>query len=345
MKSLGRSLVGTALLGLLVLLGLMLYGDAAGLGRSLGAFDWAVLPPVLLLSLGNYGLRFFKWQGYLRCLGLRLRPWPSLLIFGSGFALTVTPGKLGEALKSVLLKEAYGVALARTAPIVVAERFTDFLAVMALAVFGAVAWNYGLNVLVVAATLAAAFVGLLSSPRLARAFLRGLARLPLVRRAAPALGAAYESMAAMLRPWPLLWTTALSVAAWFCEAAGLYLVVNALPGVTCDLATAVFVYAFATLAGAVTLLPGGIGATEGTLVGLLQKVFAVVPRAEDATAATLIIRFCTLWFAVLLGLVALAAFRVRQRRGGNRAAELADAQATAAPAPAPGAPVPEQTGR
>ena len=48
----------------------------------------------------------------------------SLLTFLSACVLTVTPGKVGEVLKSLLLFETHGVAVARTAPIVIAERVT-----------------------------------------------------------------------------------------------------------------------------------------------------------------------------------------------------------------------------
>src|SRR5207249_4789587 len=84
----------------------------------------------------NYLLRFLKWELYLRRLGVRIPLSDSFLIFLSGFSLTVTPGKVGEVLKSYLLREAHGVPMARTAPIVVAERLTDLVALALLAVVG-----------------------------------------------------------------------------------------------------------------------------------------------------------------------------------------------------------------
>lgn len=58
----------------------------------------------LLMSSLNYCLRFIRWQGYLKAFGHAV-PWrDSLRIYLSGFALTTTPGKAGEALRGVLLK-------------------------------------------------------------------------------------------------------------------------------------------------------------------------------------------------------------------------------------------------
>jgi uncharacterized membrane protein YbhN (UPF0104 family) len=70
---------------------------------------------------------------------------------------------------------------------------------------------------------------------------------------------------------------------------------------------ATFALAAGSVVGSASLLPGGIGAAEGTVVAVLDLV-ARQPR-ELAAAATLLIRACTLWFGVLLGagsLVALA---------------------------------------
>jgi uncharacterized protein (TIRG00374 family) len=67
------------------------------------------------------------------------------------------------------------------------------------------------------------------------------------------------------------------------------------------LSIAVFVLAFSTVIGAVSALPGGLGAAEASIAGML--IFLIGAPKETATAATLLIRFATLWFAVFLGLI------------------------------------------
>ena len=63
-----------------------------------------------------------------------------------------------------------------------------------------------------------------------------------------------------------------------------------------------FVYAFASLAGAVSMLPGGLGVAEGSLTGLLAGLGTPLP---EAAAATLLVRAATLWLAVAIGVVTL----------------------------------------
>ena len=50
------------------------------------------------------------------------------------------------------------------------------------------------------------------------------------------------------------------------------------------------------------MLPGGLGSAEITMIGLL--ILNGVTGADAATA-TIVIRIATLWFAVLLGILAM----------------------------------------
>ena len=73
---------------------------------------------------------------------------------------------------------------------------------------------------------------------------------------------------------------------------------------------AFFIYSFATIAGAISMLPGGVGLTEGSIT-----FFLISHGIEKAigVAATFVIRVCTLWFALLVGLSFLFFYREKVR--------------------------------
>src|SRR5262245_21563385 len=115
------------------------------MGTSLARFEWLAFAAALGLSCVNYWLRFQKWQYYLRRLGISGIPaLDSLLVFLSGFVLTVTPGKLGEVFKSVVLAKTHGVPVARTAPIVIADRLIDVIGIVLLILLGGASFPGGL---------------------------------------------------------------------------------------------------------------------------------------------------------------------------------------------------------
>jgi uncharacterized protein (TIRG00374 family) len=297
-------------LGVVGYLALTLHANAARLGSELAAFQWWRLAPALSLAALNYLVRFAKWHFYLHCLTIRVPRRESLLVFLAGFVLTVTPGKLGEVVKSYLLRERHGIPMARTAPIVLAERLTDLMALMLLALAGVLSHRVGSMVLIAGTVLVASFLALVGWRRLALAIVRELARLPLVRRVSGRLEEAYDSMAALIRPGPLAIATALSVAAWFSECAAFYVVIAGFPGALLPLHDATFIYAAMTIAGALSFLPGGLLVTETGMTALLVKLGQGIAEAA-AVGATFVTRVCTLWFAVAVGFVALLLLRSR----------------------------------
>jgi len=312
-----RRIILGFVLGLAVVLAVALLAD---LPKTLAAFarwQWALLPLALAFTAGNYFLRFLRWHYYLRVLDVRGVSWgESLLVFLAGFTMTMTPGKLGEVLKSFLLRQSRGLPVSETAPIVVAERLTDALAMLVLAslglaVVGPAGWPALLLVLVACLVL----VGVIQSRRLSLWLLGWGTRLPLVGRFAASLTAFYESSYLLLRPVPLLTSLGLALVAWFGECLTFLVVVLGL-GTTATFELVLqttFVYAGASLLGALSFLPGGLGATEGSMAVALVTLLGL--SSEDAAAATLLTRFCTLWFAVFLGLAALVIFQRRAAWG------------------------------
>jgi uncharacterized protein (TIRG00374 family) len=308
-KLLPRVLLGVAA-GVAVYLGFSVWADARSVGRALAAFSWMAALGGAALALANYLVRFVRWQYYLRVLGLTVPLGESWLVFLGGFALTVTPGKLGETIKAFLLRESRGIPVARTAPIVIAERFTDLLGLLLLTGVGVMRFDVDRRFLAAGALLIGAGLLVVSVESIAVFALRVAGRVPGVRRFAPKLDEFYRSTAALLRPGPLALAVALSVVAWALECVAFWLVVRGFPGAEVAMRAAVFIYATMTVAGALSFLPGGLGVTELGMLELLGKLGTGTGRSV-AAAATFVTRACTLWFAVVVGLVALVLFARR----------------------------------
>jgi uncharacterized protein (TIRG00374 family) len=309
-----RRLVWAVVLGVLVLAGFGLYADLGQLAMNLAALDWIYFPAALALVMLSYVVRLWRWGFYLRLVEVPVPPRESALVFFAGFVMSVTPGKFGEVLKALLLRESVNAPMTKTAPIVVAERLTDFIALVLLSTVGIVTFSYGSVLIAVAATLSLTAVVLISSRPLAHSCIQLTRRIPGIRRLSDKFLAMYDSMADLVRLGPLLAGTLLAAAAWFIECLGVWLVCVALgaDAAQVTLPMVIFIHAFATIFGAVSMMPGGLGVTEGSMSVLLVKIGKMT--SAPAVAATLLVRLCTLWFGVAVGLVALAAWRREQAR-------------------------------
>lgn len=299
-----RQLLAGLALGFVVALALLLLGDIRSVGDQLVGFSWGLTPLILGCTLFNYLLRFFKWHFYIRLIGVRTLSLPqSARLFVAGFPLAVTPGKAGEALKAVWLHNRTGATIARGVTVVLAERISDGLAVLALSTLGVIAYPRYWPVFAVVLGILLTVIVISQIRPLALAMIRFSARLPLIRRWTQHLLEFYEGAYALFRPGAMIAAVALGSIAWLGEGVGLYLILLGLgtPASVELLSSAVFVLAFSMVVGAVSTLPGGLGASEASIAGMLG--FIMLLPASISAAATLLIRFATLWFGVGLGLV------------------------------------------
>ena len=309
-KLIWRVTLGVAA-GVAIYLGFSVWAGARSVGHALASFNWAVALIALALASLNYGVRFVRWHYYLKVLGLRqVTVGHSFLIFLAGFSLTVTPGKLGEAVKALLLRESHGIPAARTAPIVVAERFTDLVGLLLLACVGAFSFHVDRRFLAVGAVVIGLGFVAISVESIALFFLRLASRLPGVRSFAGKLHEAYQATFAMLRPGPLVVAVVLSTLSWYFECLAFGVVVHGFPGAAVGMQAGTFIYASMTVAGALSFLPGGLGVTEAGMLALLGQLGTGTGRSV-AAAATFVTRLCTLWYAVIVGVAALFIFARR----------------------------------
>lgn len=294
--------------------GLVLFalGFAALAACSGGRQSWAILqsvpvrivPLLLGLSLVNYFMRGVRWLLFSRALRLGVPAASASLYYVAGFAMTATPGKLGEVVRLYLLKRFHGCGYARTAPLLIADRLSDGIAttlVVALTVVSYAHYPAGAAGAVVFALCLVALClrpGMLL-PVLDLVFAR-LRRWPrLFVRARRAI----RGLRALASPWVFGAALVMGAIGWTAEGLGLFVLLHSL-GVALRPAACVFIFAFAMLVGAASVLPGGLGSTEATMVGLLT--FQGV-NFKTALVATGLIRITTLWFAIGLGLLALPA--------------------------------------
>ncbi|MCC6406695.1 MAG: flippase-like domain-containing protein [Planctomycetes bacterium] len=326
-KKLSHRLLFGVLLGLGFYVALALWSDVRGIAAALERLSWWVIPAACGLSFLNYVVRFAKWQRYLTLLAIRIDAKTSFLIYLSGLSMSVTPGKMGEVFKSWLLKKVTGTPISRSAPIVFAERFTDLLGYLLLIAIGGLA-SAGDYAWIFWATLALCVVALCLVGN--RAFgdfaLRLADKLPVLKRATPKLEVALASTRILLAPREILMPTFVSFVGWGLECTGFWLIANAIVPDSVPYLFAIFAFALSAVAGAVAIVfPGGLVITEGFLGTLLRPRYqpaaeATLGLAGDAAreyarsqaAGTVILaRVCTLWFAVLVGFLAMGLFTRR----------------------------------
>ncbi len=307
-RALGRKVFAATVLGVLVFAAMSFYGDVRKLGASLRAFDVSTFVLGLALATANYVLRFGRWQYYLARVGVHPPLADSARVFVAGFVMSITPGKVGEVWKSLLLHEAQGVPVERTAPIVFAERLTDLFALVILAALGSLVFEEGAAVAFAGALTVVALWAVCAFRPLGELCLGLCARLPVLHKVTPRLREAYESLRALVGPGALAAATGMATFSWLLECVTLMVIARGF-GVSLDFVASTFAYSVPTIVGALAMMPGGLGVTEAGMTGVLVSVGGPAMTPSIATGITMLVRIATLWWAVVLGFGALALHR------------------------------------
>jgi glycosyltransferase 2 family protein len=309
-SELRRKILLSVVFALLVYIGLALYSDWSKLSTALVEFPWSWLPVVLGLTLVNYVGRLLRWHWYLRILNVPISRWDSGRVFGVGMLMVMTPGKAGELLKSYMIKSLTGTGMSVTAPAILVERLTDGAAMLLLASAGLLAFpNVAARWIAILVMLS--FLGVVVVVQFRPLALRLLdygRHLPVVKKFAGHLYVFYESSYTLFRPRNLGIGLALGTLFWAAEGAAYYYVAvgfGAPPGLQ-TLWIAIFIFCISTVIGAVIAMPGGLGGVEGSLVALSIQLLGMTTAV--ATAAALLVRFCTLWLGVLIGVASFLAW-------------------------------------
>ncbi len=307
-RNMKRSILSWLVLAIIVYSVAALIVGTGDIAETIYLVEWRYVFLACLLAVSNYVLRFVRWRYYLSRLGVSLPARDSFLVFMSGLAMSVTPAKAGEIYKAYLAGRESGAPVSRLVPVVVTERLVDVLALCVLAGIGYSAVSLGGLGLVgigIACVIGVLLVRNEWFMRIVESFAKKKGWL------SKGVREFHSGLLKLFSARVLFVSLVISVVSWGCECLAMWVVMRGF-GVDASVLLALFVFSVSTLAGALSMIPGGLGVAEGGMAGLLS-----LAGIEKSTAVGVMIvtRACTLWLGVVLGLASLAAYY--RKRGGR----------------------------
>ena len=265
-------------------------------------FKIEFIPIILLLVTSGWFVLFLRWHLLLRNAKIFIPVKDSFLILTSGFALTIIPGKVGELIKSQLLKTKFGIARTKTVPIVILEQVYTAIGIVILSFFGI--WYFELGAYVLAfftAGLVFAFV-LISSRKTFNKIVLLLEKRRFTSKFVEPLSSSYDAIKNGMRGPITLYASGLSVLFWLIESISIYFILLAFGIDVIEFVTVISTYTTSIMLGILSFLPMGIGVVEGTLTS-----FFTMHGIDLSIAITIVIviRLFTRWYSVSFGFIAL----------------------------------------
>ena len=291
------------ILGIIAIYAIILIAfDVNIISEKINDFDFQYLPFIIPLIPLTWGVLFLRWNLLLKNSAIDIPLKDNFMIFISGFALGVTPGKVGELIKAQLLKNKFNIPRSKTAPLVIVERFYDFFAIAIISLFGILVFEYSIYIFTILSVGIIIFLTITSSEKLFLKFLQKIEKIKFLRNFSSELPKSFTIIQKSTRGKIFPLSIILSVIFWILDSIIAYLTLLAFGIDIIDYFVLMSIYTSSIILGVISFLPLGIGVVEGSMVGFLSLNGIEFPLA---TVIVVFIRFFTRWIGVMAGFLGL----------------------------------------
>jgi len=280
----------------------LIASDVSTISEKISSFKIEFLPIIISLVTSSWFVLFARWHLLLKNSKIFIPKKDSLLIFFSGFAFAVIPGKAGDLIKSQLLKTKFEIPRSRTVPIVMLEQLYTIIGLVFLSFFGI--WYFELGMYVIGfftALLVFAFI-IMSNRKIFNNLVLLLGKWKFTSKFVEPLSSSYDVIKKSSRGPIAFYASALTAIFWLIEAVVVYFVLLSFGVDNIEFLKVIPTYTTSLMLGFLSFLPMGLGVVEGSLAS-----FFSLQGIEISLSLTLvvIIRLFTRWYGVAVGFLAL----------------------------------------
>lgn len=282
---------------------ILLFTDLSLIAEKIKNFRSEYVPIIVSLIFSSWLLLYFRWHLLLKNYNISIPQRKNFLIYFAGFALSVSPAKSGELIKSIILKEKFNVPHSHSVPIIAMERFYDVVGTLIVTVLGL--WFLGINYLPVIVVVSAVLVFIFCmvySTKIFNRFLKIFSRINFLKKFTEPLTSSQQVIKESARGKIVVFSSLLTVIYRLIESFAIYFVLLGFGVDSLHYLKIVAIYSFSIIIGNMSFIPGGLGITEGSLAGLFSLQGLGV---STAIVIAIVIRLFTLWFGVIIGFICL----------------------------------------
>ena len=277
------------------------FADITKITYNFQKVNYEYLILILFIETIAITVKSIRQKEFLKNIGVKISFKENFLIYLAGLSFVATPGGAGTLIKAEFLKRKYGFDRSKTVPVIILERFHDILAVTSVIIFILLfLFNWpSMIVVIISVGLISAVYLILRNKSLLKKLLSRISKIKYFEKYTPK-SVFNDSIDALIRPKVIVKGWAISLLAWFIEGLGVYVSFLAFKQ-DVDFFSVIQFYFTSLNYGAISLIPGGVGVTESSFLGLLLLEGLDLSLS---TAIVLFVRITTIWFATILGFLA-----------------------------------------
>lgn len=280
-----------------------IYSDINQFTRAWIKINLIYIPLVLLANFGFVLIRSIRQKLFLDQLNMRISLVNNIFFHMAGLALAVTPGGAGEMIKSYFLNNKYNFPYSKTIPMVLIEKYSDLLSVviiiLAMLFFDELLVAQIL-VIIMSIMLFLTYV-IIRKKYIFKKIIPMITKIGILKKINENVEVSHQSLSTLLQLRITALSLSVGILAWSIEAFAIYLCFRAFNIEYSFVVSTLLMYT-ATVIGAISFIPGGLGITETGMLALLVKFGLEKPIAS---AVILFTRFTSIWFFTMIGIIVI----------------------------------------
>ena len=280
----------------------LFFSDFNIISKQISNFKYELLPLILLLVSISWTPLLVRWQILLKKNNINIPIKKSFLLFLGGMSMSITPGHVGELIKSQLIKTIYNIPRTKTAPIIFVEKFYDLTGAIIASIIGIIILGMDISIILISVSILIVIIFLVYYRPLFEFILKRVTKTKFFSKYSENISDSYEIVRNSTTPQISSISFGLSVLYWIIISVAVHFILLSFGIESISILKTISIYSSSVIIGAISFIPGGLGITEGSLIGLFSLEGIDISLA---LILSVMIRILTMWYSVSIGFICL----------------------------------------
>ena len=280
----------------------LFFSDFNIISEQISNFKYEFLPLILLLVSISWTPLLVRWQILLKKNDINIPIKKSFLLFLGGMSMSITPGHVGELIKSQLIKTIYNIPRTKTAPIIFVEKFYDLTGAIIASIIGIIILGMDASLILISVSILIVIIFLIYYRPIFEFILKRVTKTKFFSKYSENISDSYEIVRNSTTPQISSISFGLSILYWIIISVAVHFILLSFGIESVSILKTISIYSSSVVIGAISFIPGGLGITEGSLIGLFSL------EGIDISLALVLgvmIRILTMWYSVSIGFICL----------------------------------------